>query len=133
MEQVHIDRLNRLADYLDTLPVEQFNLIEWVTDAQMDPMTEEIVPGCGTVACAVGHACMIEDFKKQGLGQYGEYPFSPTYGALTGWDAVQAFFGVGYFDAWQLFDYSCYGYEDRTPPSEVALRIRQFIAENPIS
>jgi hypothetical protein len=41
-------RLNKLADYLETVPRKLFNMERWGTDTP-----------CGTAACVAGHACTL--------------------------------------------------------------------------
>lgn len=131
MEQVHVDRLNRLADHLDTVPVEQFDLQDWVGAANLGPDGFEIVAGCGTVACAVGHACLMPEFQDEGLKFDDDVPCYMTFDRnFYGWFAVEEFFGLAFDSADKMF--SAGSYDDYATSSEVAARIRQFLDDNPI-
>jgi hypothetical protein len=78
------DRLLKLADYLETIPESYFDIEEWVTEKD-----------CGTVMCAAGHACMIPEFKKQGLSLEGEKNFlCPAFKGHQGLSACKMFFGT---------------------------------------
>jgi hypothetical protein len=50
-------RLRELADHLDRIKPERFNMKEWFNKSEE----------CGTSACAMGHACMMKRFQKLGL------------------------------------------------------------------
>jgi len=147
-----IRRLNKLADFLDTVPPKQFNINRWFeTDVEADhklhlyknsknvPVKQYIERRhkedneCGAAACAFGWACTIPSFKKAGLkmvGMIGE--FEPRYTAKDGqvfhnFSAAEQFFGINYETAEYLFDPTCY----IAPPSAkgVARRIRSVVAQ----
>jgi hypothetical protein len=110
------ERLKRLANYLDTVKPEEFNLKDWK---------------CGTVACAVGHACSIPEFSAAGLKLefvHGINRWTPILGDDESWEAVKLFFGIDDADARWLFcmhDYES-GYE--TTAAQVSARIREFVS-----
>jgi hypothetical protein len=53
----HIRRLNRLADFLDTLPDKLFDFRQYINVGENRPEKAlEVGGGCGTTACAVGWA-----------------------------------------------------------------------------
>lgn len=106
------DRLRTLAEHLQTVKAESFRLDDWT---------------CGTVACAVGHACSIPEFQAEGLSLYA-YTLRksvPSYQDERGWAAVSGFFDLSYSDATYLF--SDQHYPDRVTPMDVADRIIDFI------
>lgn len=103
------ERLTILADHLRTVDPEGFDLTDW---------------RCGTVACAVGHACTIPEFQAAGLGLSG-YSGTPEYGSLLSWAAVRVFFGLTFEQAHSLFDSG--HYPDRTGPDNVADSIDAFV------
>lgn len=56
MKAVHSKRLEKLAEFLDTLPRQKFNFEEFVRE-EGKPMAEALKAGtysCGTAACALG-------------------------------------------------------------------------------
>lgn len=108
-------RLAALADLLDTVKDEQFDLGEWVA----------MEPGCGTVACACGWAGLSPAFIKQGffLTDHG----IPAFEGNRGVSAVTAFFGVGPRQFTYLFTRLEYP-EGQWGPKDVAARIRQVLA-----
>jgi hypothetical protein len=112
------DRLLRLAEYHEhQVSPEQFSLRNW-----QDP--------CGTVACAIGHACRIPEFAEAGLRlvPYGNAGyFMPAYGEWSDWYAVAEFFGIDHDDAEYLFGAWHYDEGVATRPDEVAARIREFV------
>lgn len=58
-----LDNLEKLADYLDTVPPEQFDYDTWGETT-----------ACGTVACALGHA-VLGPFKDWGFKLAKDYSF----------------------------------------------------------
>lgn len=109
------ERLAILADYLETVPPEQFSLDAW---------------DCGTAACAVGHGARCPILAAEGLAmQEGASGYRwPSYGSLRFWSAVEEFFEMPARHSEQLF-LSCY-YQTPTTPHDVAQRIRQYLANS---
>lgn len=110
---MHKERLTTLAKHLRTVAPENFGLEAW---------------RCGTVACAVGHACSIPEFRTAGLRLevYDGTALMPGYGVWSSWRAVQAFFDLSRDQADHLF------YEDQYDPAcatanHVADRIEEFV------
>lgn len=126
-------RLLLLADALETrVPADHFDLREWregddgrnVSDG--DLLNHE----CGTVACAVGWACALPEFKAEGLSYDGAMP---DFKGSTHFCAVNDFFEIGYAGSRHLFLATEYpdngaGPGADTGPLEVAARIRAFVA-----
>lgn len=126
---MNIARLTRLTQILATVPPEHLDMREWK---------------CGTVACAVGHACADPQFNAEGLVlQLGDTiytsdgSYTPLYPALVGpeadayfepqqgFDAVTAFFGLTLSQATKLFLAGSY---DTPPhPMDVIARINDLI------
>jgi len=119
---MNIQRLQMLAELLDTVEPDSFDLEHWVKRER-----------CGTVACAVGHACMHPPFNEMGL-KLDVDPACPKFSIPTfgeyrrSWDAVIAFFDISLDIAYKLFLHSRYTLSERTP-ANVAARIRAVIAE----
>lgn len=92
---------------------------------------------CGTVGCAIGHACDIPEFRDAGLHMCGgsDYILTPTFGGEEQWPAVEKFFGLTPEQALWLF--SSYSYLTGTytrmsfeiPAAEVADRIDALVAD----
>lgn len=136
-----LDRLTTLAAHLDLLPDELFYLGAWFasrkpTDRELDDEmfvldAEDFESNdCGTIACAVGHACRIPEFQTAGLKVLNNRPvYVPEkfkYGD-SGWSAVMGFFGLTESEALHLFLESEYPDGGRTTPAQVVERIRAFV------
>jgi len=105
-------RLLKLADYLDTVPRKNFNIDIW---------------RCGSVGCAMGHACDIPAFKRVGLKLMTRYDMlCPALGRLIAFDAAAKLFSITHYQATCLF--SPIGYGRQRGPGVVAKRIRRFVA-----
>lgn len=116
------DRLLKLADFLDTVPDDRFDMHTWASGG-FEP------EACGTVACAAGWACTI--FKDEGLHLrfYKNGP-KPAFKELRGIDAVEEFFDLDYGQTMHLF--FCRDYDEEHPawvggPNKVAEVIRAFV------
>lgn len=53
---MNVERLTKLAEFLEGVPPEHFDMRIWGTDAE-----------CGTSGCAIGWACQVPEFKDAGL------------------------------------------------------------------
>lgn len=62
MTQLNFENLNKLADFLETLPEEKFDLSQYRKDKKDDVYEAEFksMTDCGTVGCAIGWAPFIE-------------------------------------------------------------------------
>lgn len=116
-----LDRLEKLAEFLQTISRKQFNMENWYIRK----------PDCGTVACAAGWATHIPSFRRAGfkllrekyLLKGDEYThFSPVYKNNGGMDAVQTFFNLNDDDAWHLF-----GDDTKRTPKQEAKVLRQYV------
>lgn len=105
-------RLSLLADFLENLPEERFNLKNWAS-SNFKPNE------CGTTACACGWATTIFDDLElvNHLIRYKGY---------DSWFAVSDFFELSITEAEELFNPDHY-YEKATPKM-VATKIREFLA-----
>jgi hypothetical protein len=113
---MNTERLLKLADFLDTVPAEQFDLSSWK---------------CSTTACAVGWACTIPEFQDEGLRSANmAHAGLPLFDNKSGWDAVNAFFAVTDEQADHLFYDLNYPNRHRTTPAEVANRIRKLVIDS---
>lgn len=113
----NVERLLRLAEHLDTVPTEQFDMSIWKDDYE-----------CSTVACAIGHGCNVPEFQEAGLHLErvcDDAEWGPSFEGLDGFEAVAVFFGTSVDQAKNLFGYSwTNGYKT---PGEIAKRIRRFV------
>lgn len=119
---MHIHRLLRLADILDSVPKDRFDIKRWRSS-------------CGTVECAIGHAANDDYFKELGLtlDSPPEYPtgaysegFTPRFKEKRGINAVADLFGITPSDAEYLFVGESYDTPE-VDPSDVAQRIRLYV------
>lgn len=134
---MNAERLLRLADHLDTVPAVVFDMTQWAMRAD-----------CGTVACALGHACSIPEFAAAGLRldwSHGPYE-RPSESAcvrlgdgspLNGYGVAGAFFDLYIQDVYHLFspsDYLDANGDQRADihPAEVAARIRDLVAKGTV-
>lgn len=126
------ERLERLATALERIakrPLKnmRFNLREWRSTG-----LKKNTNGCGTAACAVGYACTLPSFKKEGLylGDENESSYAgPMFDGHRCWDAVSVFFNLSYSTSMYLFSADYYARWQRDKPQAVAKRIRQFIRQ----
>lgn len=140
---MYTQRLNLLADFLETVPHHKFNLGNWRhADANSsnhlqyvklirDSMLLDM--NCGTTACAVGWACTMPEFIERGL-HWDAVSISydcVSYGSnrtMVGWDAVTLFFNISREFAYAFFSDTTYP-TNTTTPTEVANRIRKIILD----
>lgn len=131
------ERLQKLADFLKTVPVENFDLEEWcVIDG--GEVTDHIVKaGCETTGCAIGWCASIPEFREAGFHlvvnrSSSSYPNGhayPRYKGLDGFSAVARFFGIEDFATVDhLFWSGDYPEADRRNPLAVVARIEALIA-----
>ena len=151
---MNIERLTKLAELLDTVPPDRFNMDYWGLTPRGGPEELNIVE-CGTSACALGWACSIPEFRAAGLRlrkhstsiRYDH--FSPEFKARSeAYPAMEvikeaflagaAFFDITLEESEWLFlprRYEPPGFDqDEDPPlvitpADVAARIRTLIAQ----
>ena len=120
-------RLLKLAAHLEKIPRERFEFAHW----RYEPLTED--RGCGTVGCAVGHACEIPSFRRAGLRMtvLNDDGATPEFGGELGFRAAALFFGISDCDSCFLFSPSSSRLGDGATPKRVAEHIREFVRNNP--
>jgi len=101
-------RLAMLADFLDTVPPEKFSL-------------------CGWAACACGWADKIPAFQADGYSCSGGA--GPRLGNIIGAEALVTFFDITLSNVCNFFVDSRYPTRANTTPTQVADRIRAYLAE----
>lgn len=57
MDAIYVERLTRLAELVEKIPVEEFEMSAWFKTG----------PSCGTIGCAAGWAALDPWFQDQGL------------------------------------------------------------------
>lgn len=124
--------LSRLAELVDVV-------LPQVKDAEFDLKVWKGEGACGTVACAIGHACSHLPFQKAGLAlsYYSEgYTPYPMFEGKTGIEAVKKFFNLTEVEVCYLFLPHCYSLRVKTTKEvvmskEVVMgRIREFLSTN---
>jgi hypothetical protein len=113
-----IERLRRLADFVETLPREKLTFGCWF--------------GFGK-GCAVGWAAQDPWFQAQGLKLEEDARLAacrPAYAGRTDWAAVTRFFEIDMATARTLFDAFGYGREAVPAPRDMAERIRRHIQKH---
>jgi hypothetical protein len=132
---VNKERLLKLADFLDTVHPNKFEISSWLNTgwrARGGCTEAELLDlDCGTTACAVGWACTIPEFKAEGLGFGGIVPMPtlqmPDGKTLTSWEAVREFFGLTQPEALNLFDRGAYATGPYASATTVARKIRLLV------
>lgn len=100
-----------------------FNLHNWANGPHppKKPTLE-----CGSTACAIGLACTIPEWKKDGFKMVAEGDaYCPEYGPYASFDAVSRYLRITYEDVMYLFHEDSYLPE--ASPQDVANRIKEFI------
>lgn len=105
---IRVDRLTILADFLDRLGPEDFDIRSY----------------CG---CAIGACLRIPELKDGWSWNANRFPI---YKSRIGSLAAADFFGIDFEVAANFFQGDSYGSGGYTTASQVSGRIRQFIAEN---
>ena len=126
---IGIQRLLMLADFLETVPEKKFDITVWryAKNSRPDISDENLTTECGTVACAVGWACALPEFRKMGLW-YDFYPIYQIPGTemkYEAWGAIQQFFDLDLGQSMCLFHSSAYG-KERGTRENVVSRIREY-------
>jgi hypothetical protein len=120
---MHTERLLKLADFLETVPPDKFDMNGWGREDD-----------CGFAGCAIGWAGKLFDGK--GLETFplkdcreGNYNIGVRITDdkdIVSWRAVEQFFDMEFEDADFLFSSGEYSWN--VTPTEVAARIREFVA-----
>lgn len=145
MKQIHKDRLLKLADFLDTVPYEHFDLSVVTGDntdlsdydsnmiqKKLCKLSKNIKQkGCGAVACAMGW-CPAVFPRFVAWNKYGDLvpAKTSTYQKFdgNGWNALEEYFGIKTEkQSDYLFQTNTYRYKERTKAKTVANRIREVV------
>lgn len=125
---MNIDRLLKLADHLDKIyktrktRKRKFDISSW-----FNRRVSRQGGTCGTSACALGEACLLPSFRKQGLRLDGEHPyFDGNYNFRAG----MVFFDLTELESSHLFSGGEYDMpQGKINAKHVATRIRETVAE----
>lgn len=144
------ERLAHLADVLeydaDDASGMNFHLSSWIAPSDSQVETAISMKGfghvqdlddrgrnCGTTGCAVGLACLLPEFREEGLSAvYNSYldGLVPTFSKFAGFDAVTMFFGISARDAQDLFHSDSYRiWKGAEAERAVAKKIRRLLSE----
>lgn len=108
----------------NNVAVAAFDLDSWAAVIETDPTKR--VSGrpvvCGFSACAVGHACFDEEFRKLGWTWSGS---QPRFNGRSGLEAAQLFFGITHYQARRLFLPEEYGNVTRKKYNELPKNVRE--------
>lgn len=126
LSNVEIGKMRQLANFLETVPPEDFDLEGWVQQTgQPVPMFFGLIhrqPACGFAGCAMGWAAHTELFPGLRLTRDKK---DVCYAGFTGYDAVMALLGISENISYFLFSPSMY--RDDAAPGHVARRLRRFV------
>ena len=146
MKAFHRRRLEKLRDFLKTIPPKKFNMEMWMDLSGIQKEFEKPINAnlCGTAGCAVGWATTIPSFRRAGLGLYQmknvwhdqstgcnvRYLNPKTKEYYSDFYGVAIFFGIDYHDAEYLFSPDEYSRNRKVTPKMVAARINEFLKED---
>jgi hypothetical protein len=141
MKWLHLNRLLKLATFLDTLPRQKFDFGVLVNQSGL-PMLEALKKGahrCGTVACGMGWMPAV--FPRQ-VKWTGENIRLRGSAFVEGFEAAEVFFGLTSSETmylfqpgggWNPFDENDKTYynklKDGSHPKTLAKHIRKFVAK----
>ena len=119
MAKINAKRLLKLADYLETVPRERFDMGDW------DTTYPDERKFCGFSGCAIGWAIEGNLFEGLAFDENDEIR-QPKYKGLFGFPAVAKVFDMpGDVAREELF-----GAHIESDPHQVAARIRKFVRNN---
>lgn len=128
---MRVDRLLKLADFLETAPRKAFDMRNWQVKRATKPEGKK--PGeCGFAGCAMGWAAHTRMFRGLRIDTDGDLVFKKPMFDGHGFEAAAAPFEISTADARHLFDpehYYDFAKCIATPatPKNVAKRIRAFV------
>lgn len=113
------DRLLKLADYLETVPRDRFDMTDW----------SNMKTGCGFSGCAIGWAHHGKLFPGLAIRKKASDSFSVLhYRGETHLDAAALLFKIDSDSADDLF-----GPAQIATPKQVAKRIRKFVRDHSLT
>lgn len=129
---VETARLTALAEYLYTVPSQNFNLRSWVTRIPRKATTTlfgliEISPGCGFAGCAMGWAAYSQIFPDFTVQSDGHLTYLKNGLKCMDWDAAKAVLGLNSNMAYHLL--SAKAYKITATPAMVADRLTRLVTK----
>lgn len=124
--EVNTERLLKLADFLETVPPEDFSLTDWRTRMPVDAIRLGPIvfkQGCGFAGCAMGWAAHSGIFPGLRMAYDGDM----IYRGASGMSAVCKLLGVTESIGEFLFWESKYADYEPIDPDDVAKRIRRLV------
>lgn len=125
MNTTHAKRLLKLADYLSELPRKKFDYGFYGEERS-----------CGTVACALGHACLMPQFQRLGARLIPDsyiatllWPKMKDVPGSSEYDVSEQLFGLDATDHNHLFVPGASRLGSDATPKQVAKHIRKFVKE----
>lgn len=109
---MNIERMQRWSSFLrNEVPPDQFDIRDWFSSLRRKYVVAGPVSECGTIACALGWACAIPEFRAAGLLPSGN-PFDPTpiFYSFRGNEAGARFFDLPMDVADDIFYYEPWSY-----------------------
>lgn len=141
MKAVYVNRLLKLAVFLDKLPKAKFDF-STITSLGQKPMMEALKAGrhrCGTTACAIGwmpaifprQVCWVGEDRPYGDLNVGlrSAGAARRVGKARNFAVAQRFFGISYEEALHLFNPGDISLRYDATPKQVAKHIRRFVRE----
>lgn len=127
---VETARMSILADFLDTVPANDFHIEMWALRLPRPARTIlfgliETKPACGFAGCAVGWAVHSKLFPQLTWGGNGRSADYVAFEGSVGFEATDKFFGIN------NSSYFFHGerYITAPTPADVALRLRRFVSK----
>lgn len=123
LAEVHTDRMFALADFLETVPPEDFSLRSWQSRAPIDAIRLGPIvfrKGCGFSGCAMGWAAYSGRFPGLRINRDGVL----VYRGASEFSAAAKFLGVTGDFAYYLFTDEYYP-SSQVDPDDVAKRLRR--------
>jgi hypothetical protein len=135
MKKFHIDRLEKLYNFLGTIKPKKFYWGEWAMNKGYTDKAPDMNV-CGTTACALGWAASMPEFRKRGLklvwyesNKLGwvELRTKNSDDDLDSEEAGAEFFGLTNAEADELFIPNFTQGEDEMTLGQYRKRLRKFI------
>lgn len=131
---MNTSRLARLADFIESVPVDRMTTKSWrydnsVVTFPLAVSDEDLVNNYPTAACAIGWACLIPEFNEAGFEWSKVMPVYITDDyTRSGWGAVKEFFGLTNSQSYDMFSWMAY--DGEVSGDDVARRVRKLVAAN---
>jgi hypothetical protein len=130
LHKVEIEKMRQLADFLETVPPEEFDLSVWQLRAEQPRKTLlfgliETNPGCGFAGCAMGwaaHSTLFPGLRLTRIRGTARPYWEPSYRGHVNWAAVELLFGLTVRFSAYLFRRA--RYKGHASPGQVADRLR---------